>query len=59
MASPMVQKVSIIWQTNVVVNTKAAVLINCACYTGSCCVCLAIWKCWQATPRLLTKQEQV
>lgn len=28
MVSPMVQKVSIIWQTDVVVNTKAAALIS-------------------------------
>lgn len=52
-------KISIIWQTNAVMNTKAAAVISCACYIGSCCVFLAVWKCWQATSLLLTKQEQV
>lgn len=59
MATPMVPKISIIWQTNAVGNTEEAALLSCACYAGSCLVVLAVWKCWQATSLLLTKQKQV
>lgn len=59
MATSMVHKVSIIWQTKAAVNTKEASLMCCVCYTESCRVSLAVWKCWQATSSLLTKQEQV
>lgn len=59
MATPMVHNISLIWQTNAAGNTKEATFLSCACYTGSCLVVPAAWKCWQATFLLLTKQEQV